>query len=80
MESTRIRLKAVVMVAAGLMFTVALVCAPLLRIYRWIAWPTLAIVPVTAVLLWQAGRLWAQLDAEVMTEDTLESDPTRKPD
>ena len=68
-ETTRIRFMANAFLASGAMFTVGLVCAPLLRTWRWIVWPALALNLVAGVFGWRAYRLWGRWLTEVEARD-----------
>lgn len=65
MESTRFRFMSSAYLASACMFVIGLVCAPMLRYWRWMVWPTLAVLLIAGLFGWRAYRLWGRWLTEV---------------
>lgn len=53
------------MLASGCMLAIGVVCAPLLRVWHWMVWPTFGLLLLAFVFGWRAYRLWPRWLAEV---------------
>lgn len=68
-EVTRFRFMANAMLASGCMFMIGIVCAPLLRVWHWMVWPTFGLLLLAFAFGWRAYRLWGRWLTEVEARD-----------
>lgn len=67
--TTRFRFMTNAYLASGCMVAIGVVFAPMLRYWRWVAWPTFALLLLAGLFGWRAYRLWGQWLTEVEARD-----------